>query len=513
MRRTKVGGALITRRSFAGRIMGAGIASRSLATRGPAQASATINSGRDFFYRPAGAWAADFIPFYKDGQFHLFYLLDWRDKAGHGEGTPWYQITTTDFVNFSEPGEMLPRGGENAQDLYVFTGSVVEGEGKYHIFYTGHNPHLRQAGKPEQAIMHAVSSDLLHWEKLPEDTFFAPADRFEANDWRDPFVFRNEDAGEYWMLNAARLKTGAPPRRRGCTSLCTSRDLKSWTVRDPFYSPGLFYTHECPDLFRIGDWWYLVFSEFSERFVTRYRMSRSKTGPWITPGVDTFDGRAFYAAKTASDGHRRYAFGWNPTREGATDEGGWNWGGNLVVHELLQNRDGTLRVACPSTVRDAFRQPVEPKFANGLGNVHVGDRLELSGGFACISAGATPSRGKLQARIRFDRSTRGCGLMLHVSDDYDSAYYIRLDPTRNRLVFDRWPRPGDVPFMVELERHIELASENEVSLTVLVDGTVCVVYANDRVAMNSRMYNLKGGNWGAFVEEGKAAFTGLKAYV
>ena len=62
---------------------------------------------------------------------------------------------------------------------------------------------------------------------------------------------------------------------------------------------GLYFTHECPDLFRMGEWWYLVFSEFSERCVTRYRMARSLAGPWLAPAEDTFDGRAFYAAKTA----------------------------------------------------------------------------------------------------------------------------------------------------------------------------------------------------------------------
>ena len=115
-----------------------------------------------FFYKPDAAWAADFIPFYKDGLYRLFYLLDWRDRAGHGEGTPWYQISTADFVNFTEHGQMLERGAPEEQDLYVFTGSVIEGEGSYHIFYTGHNPYYRKQGKPEQGVMHAVSDDLLH---------------------------------------------------------------------------------------------------------------------------------------------------------------------------------------------------------------------------------------------------------------------------------------------------------------------------------------------------------------
>ena len=93
------------------------------------QGAAAEDRSREFFYRPECAWAADFIPFYKDGTFHLFYLLDWRDKHKHGEGTPWYQISTRDFVHFTEHGEMLHRGTMDEQDLYVFTGSVIKARG------------------------------------------------------------------------------------------------------------------------------------------------------------------------------------------------------------------------------------------------------------------------------------------------------------------------------------------------------------------------------------------------
>ena len=59
-----------------------------------------------------------------------------------------------------------------------------------------------------------------------------------------------------------------------------SDDLTHWTPVAPLWDPHRFVTQECPELFRIGDWWYLVYSEFTDRFVTRYRMSRSPEGPW-----------------------------------------------------------------------------------------------------------------------------------------------------------------------------------------------------------------------------------------
>lgn len=57
------------------------------------------------FYRPSDGVAGDFIPFYWDGRYHLFYLKDYRDPAGHGEGTPWFQVVTRDFVHFEDWGE------------------------------------------------------------------------------------------------------------------------------------------------------------------------------------------------------------------------------------------------------------------------------------------------------------------------------------------------------------------------------------------------------------------------
>ena len=56
--------------------------------------------------------------------------------------------------------------------------------------------------------------------------------------------------------------------------------------------------HEMPDLFKIGDWWYHIVTEYSDRSKMVYRMSKSLEGPWIAPKDDAFDGRAYYAGRT-----------------------------------------------------------------------------------------------------------------------------------------------------------------------------------------------------------------------
>src|SRR5689334_20877241 len=116
------------------------------------------------FYKPKEGWAADFIPFYWQGDYHLFYLHDKRD----GVGVAWYHIVTQDFVHFQELGEALPGGEGLDQDVWVFTGCVIEHAGSFHIFYTGHNPALPKSGRPQEAILHATSPDLQTWTKDPD---------------------------------------------------------------------------------------------------------------------------------------------------------------------------------------------------------------------------------------------------------------------------------------------------------------------------------------------------------
>ena len=49
-------------------------------------------------------------------------------------------------------------------------------------------------------------------------------------------------------------------------------------------------------------------------------MSQSLEGPWIKLKDEAFDGRAYYAGRTAYDGKRRVLFGWVPTKDQENDK-------------------------------------------------------------------------------------------------------------------------------------------------------------------------------------------------
>ncbi|QNE35800.1 glycoside hydrolase family 32 protein [Leifsonia shinshuensis] len=480
-------------------------------------------SGTTHFRPPAG-YVGDVIPFEKDGTVWLYYLLDTRDPrrpVDRDGGMPWAAVTTRDFATFTDRGVVLPTGGPTAEDFDCYTGSVVtDDDGLLHLFYTGHNPRIRTADGDAQVVCHATSTgDPAAWVRHPEWTFGA-LDGYAPEDWRDPFVFRTAP-GEPWQMLLAARRRDAPYRRSGLVARLVSDDLVHWRDAEPLWDPRRFIAQECPDVFRWGDHWYLVYSEFSDSFQTRYRIADSPDGPWRAPERDTVDGRAFYASKTVELDGERHFIGWIASKEGASDSGAWQWAGTMAVLRASQEPDGSLSFGLPHAVTALYD------------SVHD-VRGELT---ALDDADATPGRGALDryaawvgpeipaevlliAEFDIAPGTQSCGLLLRSSDDGERAYALRLEPQRDRLVVDRWPRGttggeqwqirGDVPHDVELERPVPLAPGRH-TLEVHLDGDLCVAVVDGRVALSTRVYDLTEGRVGVFATDGEFELVGLEA--
>ncbi|WP_425860938.1 GH32 C-terminal domain-containing protein [Arthrobacter sp. TWP1-1] len=465
------------------------------------------------FYKPNDAWVGDVIPWEEDGTFHLFYLHETRKSPK--EGMPWHRVVTENLVDFQETGEALASNGPASADFNIYTGSIVlDGEGSHHAFYTGQNPaKTGEDGQALQLVMHATSQDgMQSWQRRDSDTFGATAG-YETADWRDPFVFWDEDTQLWRMLITARHANG-PARRRGVIAQCTSRDLVRWEPAPPFWDPRRYIAHECPEVFQWGDWWYLVYSEFSDAFTTRYRMARSLAGPWLVPEHDSLDGRAFYAAKSAARDGRRFFFGWIASREGGTDDGAWQWAGTMSVLEAEQRDDGTLAFHPAQELRETFSEEADESFAATV--------LTAPDGYADqLTEKDTAKAFRIIARFDIAGPTTECGVVLRASADGDEGYCLRLEPKRGRLVFDRWPRQptgteqwqisGDVPYAVELERSVSL-EPGEHELEVIVDGDLCIATVDNSTVLSTRLYDRPTGRAGVFVGEGTTTVTDFKVF-
>jgi beta-fructofuranosidase len=310
------------------------------------------------YYQYPNTWFGDCMPYGKGKEFYLFHQRDTRQPGPFGEPFGWDLATTSDFVHYKDYGVAIPRGTDEEQDQFIFAGSVFEGEGQYHIFYTGYNRNYPKLGKPSQVLMHAVSDDLIHWTKTNDKLTFTPQEGYDPDDWRDPFVLRDEDNDQYMLILGARKK-GPKTQQTGRTVKFVSKDLKNWKFEGDFWAPDLFTMHEMVDLFKIGDWWYHVVTEYSNRSKIVYRMSRNMNGPWIAPKDDAFDGRAYYAGRTFELNGHRILFGWVATKANCDDKSNYEWAGTFVAHEVYQREDGTLGVRIPETVWGAFTDRIE----------------------------------------------------------------------------------------------------------------------------------------------------------
>jgi beta-fructofuranosidase len=445
------------------------------------------------YYQPAGYWFGDCMPFYNNGKFYLYHQRDTRNPGPFGEPFGWALALTSDFVHFEDMGESVERGGDEEQDQFIFAGSVFEANGIYYAMYTGFNRDYPKLGKPSQVLMIAASDDLISWTKTNEK-LVVPQEGYDPNDWRDPYVFWDEDSKEYIMILGAR-KLDGKKLVTGCTVYFTSKDLKKWDFKGDFWAPNIYNMHEMPDIFKIGDYWYLLTTEYSDKCKTVYRMSKSLNGPWTAPVDDAFDGRAYYAARSFSDGNKRYLFGWVPTKENEDDLANWQWGGTLVVHEVYQRKDGSLGVKIPDGVYNAFANKENLTDAP----------IKLSSVDSLVDSYLVKDTGdlfKFETTVKFSENTRSFGIRLFEDEATGDAYEYIFNVSENRLSFDRRPNLPWFRYSNKgLERPIQFEANKEYDIQMIVDDTIATVYI-DGVALNARMYAKAGTSIAMYVVDG-----------
>lgn len=434
----------------------------------------------------AKAPVGDPMPHSFDGRLHFFYLFD--GPTGGEAFHPWHRASTADFVNYTHHGEVLPVVQDRAsREFALGTGSVIKAGDTYHAFYTGFNNRLN----PYEAILHATSKDLVTWTKHPEHTFVAPAG-YERNDFRDPHVVHVPERGEYWMLVTART------RGRGVIARLVSRDLVKWEDAGVFFTNDMFARDanlECPTLFRIGDFWYLTFSDQQPTRQTQYRVSRRIDGPFERPRRFTLDGAGFYAGKVTEHLGQHYMAGWTPRKELLKDSGDFLWGGDLVVHQLRQQADGALAVKPVDAVRALLDGPAATR--NQIGS------LAFDGGaYQLRSLGRFDADAQAVHRIagKFKLRNSGVGTLA-------LEFGVRPSGGRTNLVFDiaeKRLKFYNVPMSrakeIKPQAQIDLDIGDEIGFEIYINGSVAVMYVNDTYAFSSRMYGLLGAEWGVSAE-------------
>lgn len=482
---------------------------------------------QDTYYKPTVGYVGDPMPFFDPvaGDFKVLYLQDFRPNP---EGTyhPIWGVSTKDAAHYTSLGELVSCGTKKSQDAAIGTGSTIYDEASklYYTFYTG-NKYLPTGDESAQAVMVATSPDFKTWTK--DRTFLLKGQDFgyDKNDFRDPFVFKGDD-GKFHMLIST--KKGG----KGSLAEFVSDDLKNWTDNGVFMTMMWDRFYECPDLFKMGDYWYLVYSEIHHA-VRRVQYFKGRTldelkactandaGIWPDAHEGFLDSRGLYAGKTASDGTNRYLWGWCPTRSGKDNTAVGaspaepEWAGNLVCYKLIQHEDGTLTLGEVEAISNKYNKvcEVEVKDQNGMsvverkdaeGNLIRDEKGEvikdtiLSGDNAYMLLSRLGSHNKISFTVTTSTEWDKFGISMVRGSDSKKYYTMVVNPEdeNNRKVnFEEQGVEGK-GFIAGIDGYVfARPADNVYNITIYTDNSICVMYINDVCSYTNRIYGIQKNCW------------------
>jgi beta-fructofuranosidase len=479
--------------------------------------NSTDERGFQTYYTPAIGRCGDPMPFYdpKAQDFKVMYLQEYDNNGACYH--PFWAVSTKDGATYESLGEIIPTGTSTAmQDASLGTGCAVynEADGLYYVYYTGYNVLLPN----REVVMRATSPDFKTWTKDNQWALKGVDYGYAATDFRDPQVFKADD-GLWHMVISSNLKFAD----------FKSTDLKTWEHVGSF---NMVWDRmcECPDIFQMGNYWYIVYSEgyrapWSRK--VKYMMATSFEGlkrcfddpgaNWPRDGHEgVLDSRAFYAGKTASNGVDRYIWGWCPYRVGTTiHDRNLNvgadsepaWSGALVCHKLIQHSDGTLSFGQVPAMAAKYNQAqtVAIVASNGYNNgVLSGDDAYVLysrlGTANHISFTVTTSNNWDKFGISFVRSTDPeFYYTMVVNPEGENTRKINFEQEGFRLEKDNDGNDVKVSgkgFIEGIDGYNFARPEDNVyKIDLFTDNSVCVLYINDVCAYTQRIYGIQKNCW------------------
>ncbi len=457
-------------------------------------------AGFQTYYNPAVGRCGDPMPFYdeKNQEFKVLYLQEYDNNGPCYH--PFWGVSTKDGANYQSLGELIPTGKSIYDaDAALGTGCAVynDADGLYYIYYTGHTS--------KEVVLRATSPDFVNWTKDYAWVLNGTDYGYAASDFRDPQVFKAED-GLWHMVISSNLKFAE----------FKSADLKSWEHVGNF--PMVWDRMcECPDIFKMGDYWYMVYSEGFRAAWSRkvkYMMATSFEGLkacFYDPGANwpkdghegVLDSRAFYAGKTASNGQDRYIWGWCPFRTGASihdkninvgAEGEPNWSGALVCHKIIQHPDGTLTLGAVPGITAKYDKPqqVTEVASQGYSNG------TLSGDGAYVMFNRLGDSNHISFKVTTSNNWDKFGVSLVRGSNSTKYYTMVVNPeTENnrKINFEQEGSEGK-GFIEGIDGYwFNRPADNVYNIDIYTDNSVMVMYINDNVCYTNRIYGIQKNCW------------------
>ncbi|MBZ5857673.1 family 43 glycosylhydrolase [Flavihumibacter profundi] len=447
------------------------------------------------YFKPKGnLFVGDCIPFFHDGTYFLYWLLDSAHHAalnGLG-GHQWTLSTSRDLVNWQHHPVVL--GIDEEWEKSICTGSVVFSKGHFYAFYATRL--IGADGQKIEQLSYAISEDGIHFRKQQPNPFYTYAKGYSKRDFRDPKVVV-DSAGKFHLFVSSATDS-AMNDFNGAMVHMESTDLKHWSVKQPLIW-NLKDVPECPDYFKWGNWYYLIYGQGGNTF---YLQSTSPYGPWQYPSSQALNEEWSNVVKTAAFSNgRRIAAGWIPSRQDHLDEGQEIFGGNIVLRELSQEKDGSLSARFPKEVIPPASAAIPLKMlVDSLTHINGNEySINSPNGMGSFFMEGLP----LDCRISFEVEMTGkgieeYGLFLRGVDRHQMGYKLAFSPVNKTAILHESAISG-LDFLGK-----------KMTVDIIMKGDIIDVSIGNRRCIVNRLGEIKGSQLWFYGKHGKVSFRSIR---
>ncbi|AZK45768.1 GH32 C-terminal domain-containing protein [Paenibacillus lentus] len=173
-------------------------------------------------------------PIYFDGKYHLFYQHNPLGPFFHQ--IHWGHWVSNDLVHWRDlPVALAPEKDLLAPDGIWSGSATYDADGLPVLFFTAAN----DSASPNQSVALARStytmdgdSDLVHWVKHPEPLIVQKRGMGAFGDFRDPFVWKDDD-GWFALVGSGIEGEG------GAALAFSSQDMMNWVYKGPFFKADI----------------------------------------------------------------------------------------------------------------------------------------------------------------------------------------------------------------------------------------------------------------------------------
>lgn len=442
-------------------------------------------------FKPLGGWLGDVHPLYLNDAWYIYYLQVPNEPLRSGlYGLKSAAIVSRDLIHW----ETREVRHTEARDWWIIANLVHEGV--FYSFYNGGD-----------GIHLATSTDYETWTPYEHNPVI-PYPPAEVARLRDPFVFHHVMAQEFWMILNAHKASNDHWAYNGAFFRSVSKDLLNWSTPELYFDPGGIAEPECPDMFKLGERYYLMGSPLAANRVGKgvYWMADRAEGPWRRAQTHSIDGTDFPAPNSASDGKRRLFFSWVPSYSGNRDFGRSEWAGHLTFpREVWADTDGTLYSKPPDELLTLRTHLLYPGAHIGI-HRQIGDSWMIEEGKFSLPSGSNYGEIQLAGEYpRFEIRARvtlkdcvNAGFVFRAGAENFPGYEIAIDREHQQLILrHHLDRQRYLAF-----QSIQVQADEPMELRVFVDGSVVECFLDNRFSLVGRAYSYPSVHRIGFYSEG-----------